>query len=90
MFFWNVAYIDIPDQYTPFLWIKKSCNNICKGRLAAAGRADQRQTLTGLDVKADMVEHLVVVVGVLKADVVKVDAAVLHDQRLRVGGIGDG
>ena len=36
-FFRNVAYIHIPDQYTPFLRVKKSCDEIGKGGLTAAG-----------------------------------------------------
>ena len=58
--------------------------------LAAAGRPDERDILARADMQINVAQDLVVVVGVLKADVVKVDAAVLHDQRLRVGGIGDG
>ena len=44
-----------------------------RGGLTAAGGADQSQPLACLDVQTDMVEHLVVVVRVLKADIVKAD-----------------
>ena len=65
-------------------------DEVAERRLAAAGRADQRQTLTGLDVKADMVEHLVVVVGVLEADVLEADGTRAGLQGLCVLGILDG
>ena len=65
-------------------------DQVAQRRLAAAGRPDERDILARADVQINVAQDLVVVVGVLKADVVKVDAAVLHDQRLRVGGVGDG
>ena len=65
-------------------------DEVAQGRLAAAGGSDQRQTLSGPDVEADMVQHLVVVVGVLEADVLEPDGARAGLQGLGILGVLDG
>ena len=45
----------------------KAGDQVAQGSFAAAGGTHQRQTLPGADVQADVVQHLVVVVRVLKA-----------------------
>ena len=65
-------------------------DEVAQGRLAAAGGSDQRQTLPGPDVEADMVQHLVVVVGVLEADVLEPDGARAGLQGLGILGVLDG
>src|SRR5699024_8412179 len=47
-FFWNVTYVDISYQYASLLRVKKSCNDICKRCLAAAGCTHQCYRLSGL------------------------------------------
>ena len=78
------------DEDTASRHLVEAGDEVAERRLAAAGRADQRQTLTGLDVKADVVEHLVVVVGVLEADVLEADGTRAGLQGLCVLGILDG
>ena len=78
------------DEDTASRHLVEAGDEVAERRLAAAGRADQRQTLTGLDVKADVVEHLVVVVRVLEADVLEADGARAGLQGLCVLGILDG
>ena len=65
-------------------------DQIAQGGLAAAGGAHQRQTLAGLDVKADVVQDLVVVIRVLEADVVEPDGTGAGLQGLCVWGVVDG
>ena len=54
--------------------IVEAGDEVAQSGLTAAGGADQSQPLACLDVQTDMVEHLVMVVRVLKADIVKADA----------------
>mgnify|MGYP000706986087 CR=1 FL=1 len=53
--------------------IVEAGDKVAQGRLAAAGGADQRQSLTGFDVEADVVQDLVVVVRVFEADILEPD-----------------
>ena len=70
--------------------IVEAGDQIAQGGLAAAGGAHQRQTLAGLDVKADVVQDLIVVIRVLEADVVEPDGTGAGLQGLCVGGVVDG
>ena len=70
--------------------IVEAGDEVAQGGLAAAGGADQSQPLACLDVQTDMVEHLVVVVRVLKADIVKADGTGAGLQGPGIGGIVDG
>ena len=44
-----------------------------KSKFTKTGGADQRQSLTGFDVEADVVQDLVVVVRVFEADILEPD-----------------
>ena len=57
-FFRNVAYVDIPYQYAPFLRVKKSCDDICKRCLAAAGRSYQCDCLPRFYGKRYIIERV--------------------------------
>ena len=48
-FFRDVAYVGISNQNAPFLRVKKSCNEIGKGGLAAAGSPHKRDGLPRLN-----------------------------------------
>ena len=65
-------------------------DEVAQGGLAAARRADQRQPFARPDIQADVVQHLVVVVRVLKADVFKPDVTGTGLQRYRIRDIADG
>ena len=65
-------------------------NEVAQRRLAAAGGADQSQPLAGLDVKADMMQNLVVVVRVFEADILEPDGTGAGLERLCVGCVVDG
>ena len=53
----------------------KAGDQVAQSGLAAAGSAHQCQPLPGVDVQTDIVQHLVVVIRVLKADVLEPDRA---------------
>ena len=65
-------------------------DEVAQGGLAAARGADQRQPFARPDVQTDVVQDLVVVVRVLKADVFKPDVTGAGLQRYRIRGIADG
>ena len=53
----------------------KAGDQVAQGSFTAAGGTHQRQTLSGADVQTDVVQHLVVVVRVLKAHLLEPDLA---------------
>ena len=68
----------------------KAGDQVAQGGLAAAGSAHQRQTLPGVDVQTDVVQHLVVVIRVLKADILEPDRAGAGLQGHGVRGVLNG
>ena len=68
----------------------KAGDQVAQGGLAAAGSAHQRQPLPGVDVQTDIVQHLVVVIRVLKADVLEPDRAGAGLQGHGVRGVLNG
>ena len=69
--------------------IVKAGDQVAQRGLAAAGRTDQGQILPRADLEIDMAQDFVVIVGVLKADILKLDAALSHNERFGIGGVGD-
>ena len=86
----DAAHILPVDQDLAARHIIKAGDQVAERGLAAAGGADQRNILAGADFEIDMAQDLIVIIGVLKADIAEVDAALPHLQRLRTGKVGDG
>ena len=85
-----VAHILPVHQHRAAGHIVKARDQIAQRRFTAAAWPNQRQAFTGTDGQIDMMQHLIVVVGVFKAHVFKLNAAVLHFQRFGIGLVRNG